>query len=223
MHSLPYFKLLPSSLRVLPHHQDTGGFFIAVLHKSDWLPWQRRPQRASGATSHCDTSTREDSGIQRPSVLVAESGDDQERGEGEGGRACEEENVQVDGRGEEGLAAVETDILQDTGVKVGGNDSGSRDVDSARKEEEVKMQVEVEEGDGGVVTTVGGEGEGVTGAEVERGLCRGDGEGGSVGQESGPAPGRSAAARPTSAILGRYGIQYTLCLHFLQHVYIDRS
>jgi hypothetical protein len=27
-----YF-LLNLSLRILPHHQDTGGFFIAVLHK----------------------------------------------------------------------------------------------------------------------------------------------------------------------------------------------
>ena len=28
------------SLRVLPHLQDTGGFFVAVLEKTDWLPWQ---------------------------------------------------------------------------------------------------------------------------------------------------------------------------------------
>ena len=28
-------------MRVLPHHQDTGGFFIAVLQKQNWLPWQR--------------------------------------------------------------------------------------------------------------------------------------------------------------------------------------
>ena len=28
-------------MRVLPHHQDTGGFFIAVLQKQKWLPWQR--------------------------------------------------------------------------------------------------------------------------------------------------------------------------------------
>ena len=29
-------------MRVLPHHQDTGGFFIAVLQKQNWLPWQRK-------------------------------------------------------------------------------------------------------------------------------------------------------------------------------------
>ena len=33
-------------MRVLPHHQDTGGFFIAVLQKQDWLPWQRERKRA---------------------------------------------------------------------------------------------------------------------------------------------------------------------------------
>ena len=33
-------------MRVLPHHQDTGGFFIAVLQKQDWLPWQRERKLA---------------------------------------------------------------------------------------------------------------------------------------------------------------------------------
>ena len=33
-------------MRVLPHHQDTGGFFIAVLQKRDWLPWQRERKLA---------------------------------------------------------------------------------------------------------------------------------------------------------------------------------
>lgn len=31
-----------SSCRILPHHQNTGGFFIAVFKKLDWLPWQRK-------------------------------------------------------------------------------------------------------------------------------------------------------------------------------------
>ena len=34
--------LLSYSMRVLPHHQNTGGFFIGVLEKMDWLPWQRK-------------------------------------------------------------------------------------------------------------------------------------------------------------------------------------
>ena len=38
-------------MRVLPHHQDTGGFFIAVLEKKDWLPWQRKQKRARQPTA----------------------------------------------------------------------------------------------------------------------------------------------------------------------------
>jgi len=30
-------------MRILPHHQDTGGFFVAVLEKSKILPWQKKP------------------------------------------------------------------------------------------------------------------------------------------------------------------------------------
>ena len=28
-------------MRLLPHHADTGGFFVAVLEKVDKLPWQK--------------------------------------------------------------------------------------------------------------------------------------------------------------------------------------
>lgn len=28
------------SIRILPHHQDTGGFFVAVLEKLKPLPWE---------------------------------------------------------------------------------------------------------------------------------------------------------------------------------------
>jgi len=28
-------------MRILPHHQDTGGFFVAVLEKVKSLPWER--------------------------------------------------------------------------------------------------------------------------------------------------------------------------------------
>lgn len=27
-------------MRILPHHQDTGGFFVAVLEKIKSLPWE---------------------------------------------------------------------------------------------------------------------------------------------------------------------------------------
>ena len=43
--------ILFHSMRVLPHHQDTGGFFIAVLEKKDWLPWQRKQRRTQPSTT----------------------------------------------------------------------------------------------------------------------------------------------------------------------------
>ena len=30
------------SIRILPHVQDTGGFFVAVFHKLHNLPWQNK-------------------------------------------------------------------------------------------------------------------------------------------------------------------------------------
>ena len=33
-------------MRVLPHHQDSGGFFIALLQKNNWLPWQKQRKQA---------------------------------------------------------------------------------------------------------------------------------------------------------------------------------
>ena len=48
-------------MRVLPHHQDTGGFFIAVLEKKDWLPWQRKQKRTQQSTAtETKTTTMED-------------------------------------------------------------------------------------------------------------------------------------------------------------------
>ena len=29
------------SIRIVPHHQNTGGFFVAVLEKTKPLPWQK--------------------------------------------------------------------------------------------------------------------------------------------------------------------------------------
>ncbi|XP_071447980.1 tRNA (cytosine(34)-C(5))-methyltransferase [Hetaerina americana] len=35
---------LDRCIRLLPHHQDTGGFFVAVLQKVSSLPWEANPQ-----------------------------------------------------------------------------------------------------------------------------------------------------------------------------------
>ena len=48
-------------MRVLPHHQDTGGFFIAVMEKKDWLPWQRKQKRTQQTiATETKTATTED-------------------------------------------------------------------------------------------------------------------------------------------------------------------
>lgn len=35
------------SIRILPHHQDTGGFFVAVLEKIKPLPWEAQLKSTS--------------------------------------------------------------------------------------------------------------------------------------------------------------------------------
>ena len=32
-------------MRLLPHHADTGGFFVAVLEKTAKLPWQAEEKK----------------------------------------------------------------------------------------------------------------------------------------------------------------------------------
>ncbi len=41
-----YPSLYFNSIRVLPHYQDTGAFFIAVFEKKEWLPWQSKMKKA---------------------------------------------------------------------------------------------------------------------------------------------------------------------------------
>lgn len=41
-------------MRVLPHQQDTGGFFIAVLVKKATVPWQQKKEaKLSGSYIFC--------------------------------------------------------------------------------------------------------------------------------------------------------------------------
>ena len=39
---------------MLPHHQDTGGFFIALLEKNEWLPWQKQRKQAKTLAESSD-------------------------------------------------------------------------------------------------------------------------------------------------------------------------
>uniref|UniRef100_A0A8B9HFE0 tRNA (cytosine(34)-C(5))-methyltransferase n=1 Tax=Astyanax mexicanus TaxID=7994 RepID=A0A8B9HFE0_ASTMX len=39
---------LERCMRILPHHQNTGGFFVAVLMKKGPMPWNRRQPKVTG-------------------------------------------------------------------------------------------------------------------------------------------------------------------------------
>lgn len=41
------FFFSPPSLRILPHHQNTGGFFVAVLIKKSPMPWNKRQPKVT--------------------------------------------------------------------------------------------------------------------------------------------------------------------------------
>lgn len=43
-------------IRILPHHQDTGGFFVAVLEKVKPLPWERESSEIDKTTENLDTT-----------------------------------------------------------------------------------------------------------------------------------------------------------------------
>lgn len=44
-----------ASMRILPHHQNTGGFFVAVLVKKAPMPWNKRYPKVSLTSSHTYT------------------------------------------------------------------------------------------------------------------------------------------------------------------------
>lgn len=47
MDVLQHFFSFLSSLRILPHHQNTGGFFVAVLIKKSPMPWNKRQPKVT--------------------------------------------------------------------------------------------------------------------------------------------------------------------------------
>jgi len=63
------------SMRVLPHHQDSGGFFIAVLQKRDWLPWQRQHKLSKNPTDRTGDTTAETEAISTEMTSNTTSGD----------------------------------------------------------------------------------------------------------------------------------------------------
>lgn len=74
-------------MRILPHHQDTGGFFVAVLEKVTRLPWERE------SCTNNVTATKEDSNKLSSEVEVKkDTGDNSKEGNNE--LSLEEEVMQ---------------------------------------------------------------------------------------------------------------------------------
>ncbi|XP_014674594.1 PREDICTED: tRNA (cytosine(34)-C(5))-methyltransferase-like [Priapulus caudatus] len=54
---------LENCLRILPHHQDTGGFFVAVLQKNSRLPWMTaKPPKVSAPVEEDGSNAGEGDG-----------------------------------------------------------------------------------------------------------------------------------------------------------------
>ncbi|XP_050356075.1 tRNA (cytosine(34)-C(5))-methyltransferase [Nymphalis io] len=49
---------LDKCIRILPHHQDTGGFFVAVFEKTAQLPWEKEP-KSSKPEKEAETEKKE--------------------------------------------------------------------------------------------------------------------------------------------------------------------
>ncbi|XP_034174449.1 tRNA (cytosine(34)-C(5))-methyltransferase Nsun2 [Osmia lignaria lignaria] len=78
---------LERCMRILPHHQDTGGFFVAVLEKVTRLPWERE------SCTNNVTATKEDSNKLSSEVEVKkDTGDNSKEGNNE--LSLEEEVIQ---------------------------------------------------------------------------------------------------------------------------------
>ena len=137
---------------MLPHHQDTGGFFIAVLHKSDWLPWQRRPRET---TSEDTTTAATASGCSeetlRPRVLVGEEkGEGGEEGSLEGGEGKSHMAVTEEGDGEKDSP---NNLVPTNKGEGEGGGGGGGETWSGQEKSEVKEAVDESRGEEGTATT----------------------------------------------------------------------
>ena len=135
-----------SSLRVLPHHQDTGGFFIAVLHKSNWLPWQRKPRSEAAVRESSSSTCVEQAELSpKPDILTTHTGTEEK------GVAGDVEQMRYQGTGEETNGAVVRSCEQmackfeeEKGANLADNEDSLVQV-AASDKEEVQIGCVVEE------------------------------------------------------------------------------
>ncbi|KAK9517428.1 hypothetical protein VZT92_014945 [Zoarces viviparus] len=79
---------LERCMRILPHHQNTGGFFVAVLVKKAPMPWNKRYPKlrkdvSSGSAAQTEGSPAASTPADAPRLPESAAGEGE--GEGEGG------------------------------------------------------------------------------------------------------------------------------------------
>ena len=193
------------SMRVLPHHQDTGGFFIAVLEKKEWLPWQRKQRRTKNVKD--EKATFESSTSVEDKMDVATSLEEE---------AVKETSIKdstVDKANDDSVACKDSPVeaLQDTTQKEG-NEQDT--VAAGKRGSEEVAPSELEGGDDGgemadgrtsIDATCSAPGYGDNGDDGDGGDGGDNGDGGDGGdaveemeQEEG-----GEDARPTEAVFGK--------------------
>ncbi|XP_038653122.1 RNA cytosine C(5)-methyltransferase NSUN2 [Scyliorhinus canicula] len=58
---------LERCIRILPHHQNTGGFFVAVLEKNAPMPWNKREPKLKHKTAAAATPVED--AVEKPAVM----------------------------------------------------------------------------------------------------------------------------------------------------------
>ncbi|KAF4080579.1 hypothetical protein AMELA_G00172880 [Ameiurus melas] len=66
---------LERCMRILPHHQNTGGFFVAVLVKKAPMPWNRRYPKLRNKEATSEDAQAEEGEAEVAAVTVAAEGD----------------------------------------------------------------------------------------------------------------------------------------------------
>ena len=84
-------------MRLLPHHEDSGGFFVSVLVKKDTLPW-RKKQKVTKVPEEVNVGYQEEEVVGSAGSTVGQS----ETGEKErGGEPAVKKEVMGDTRSQE--------------------------------------------------------------------------------------------------------------------------
>ena len=161
-------------MRVQPHFQDTGGFFIAVLEKKDWLPWQSKmKQKRTKRNTTSPSSENIKTDVEDLSVRTLQSGAeslaDVDMDVGMETNSERDPKVMGRGEGEEGGDGMEGG---EEGKGVNGEGEGMNGEGGGKEGEEGEKK----EGEG--------KGEGMEGGEEgERKEGEGEGMGGGEGKE----------------------------------------